>query len=125
LRVFDEQQRINNLQRPPHLALVDDVLAGRFTIEEVEANLPEHNMIHNVHFEDHVVMQAQGAVADRDIEILASSDAGVRAIRDVWDEALAAFARDGTVRNAINPPPTVTAGAPATALGAKVAAGTR
>jgi 5,5'-dehydrodivanillate O-demethylase len=106
-RVLAEQQRINSLPVPPYLDLADEVLAGRTTIEEVEASLPEHNMLQNVHFEDHVVMQAQGVVADRDDEILASSDVGVRAIRDLWNEALAAFAKDGTVRNAIEPPPSI------------------
>ena len=64
-------------------------------------------MLHNVHFEDHVVQQAQGVIADRDNEVLASSDIPVRAIRDLWNETLAVFARDGTVRNAISPPPTI------------------
>jgi hypothetical protein len=106
-RVLAEQQRLNRLPVPPYLDLAEDVLAGRSTIEDVEADLPEHNMLHNVHFEDHVVMQAQGVVADRDSEILASSDVGVRVIRDLWNEAIAAFARDGTVRNAIVPPPSI------------------
>ncbi len=116
LRIAEEQQRINNLPRPPWLELTEAVLAGKMTVEEVEANLGEHNPIQNVHFEDHVVMQAQGVVADRDREILGSSDLGIRAIRDLWNEALAAFAKDGTVNNEIIPPPTLVAGAPATAL---------
>jgi 5,5'-dehydrodivanillate O-demethylase len=121
-RVIDEQRRINSLPRHPFLGLADDVLAGKATIEEIEAGLPEHNMIHNVHFEDHVVLQGQGVIADRDQEILASSDVTIRAVRDLWNEALTAFAADGTVRNAIVPPPPITTGAPATALGQKSAA---
>jgi 5,5'-dehydrodivanillate O-demethylase oxygenase subunit len=106
-RVLEEQQRVNKLPVIPFLDLTEDVLAGKTTIEEVEANLPEHNLLHNVHFEDHVVQQAQGVIADRDQEILASSDIGVRAVRDLWNEALTAFAKDGTVRNSIQPPPTI------------------
>ena len=106
-RVLEEKQRIDQLPTVPFLELTEEVLAGRTTIEKVEADLPEHNMLHNVHFEDHVVQQAQGLIADRSQEILASSDIGVRAVRDLWNEALTAFANDGTVRNSIHPPPSI------------------
>ncbi len=105
--VLAEKKRIDALSLIPFLDLTEDVLAGRTTVEEVETNLPEHNTLHNVHFEDHVVMQAQGVVADRDNETLASSDIGVRAVRDLWNEALTAFANDGSVVNSIYPPPTI------------------
>src|SRR5262249_44680040 len=85
-RVLEEKQRIDQLPTVPFLALTEEVLAGRTTIEKVEADLPEHNMLHNVHFEDHVVQQAQGVIADRSQEILAGSDIGVRAVRDLWNE---------------------------------------
>ncbi len=45
-------------------------------------------MLYHVYLEDYAVQVGQGAIADRSRENLGRTDAGVRLLREIWNEEL-------------------------------------
>ena len=87
------------------LRLADRVLAGQATLEEVKEGMGPRDPHYDVYLEDHVVLGGQGIVADRDNETLGAADAGVVAIRDLWEEELGRLARGEALKRWDTPPP--------------------
>ena len=92
---------------PDVAAYAQRVLAGELGYDEALEEMGEHDRRYDVTLQDHLAMQGQTLVADRDAEVLGQADAGVMAVRDLWNEQLADFAEHGEGRVWVQPPPTV------------------
>ncbi len=83
------------------------ILAGELTYDEALDEMGEHDRRYDVTLQDHLAMQSQTLVGGRDTEILGQADAGVVAVRDLWNEQLAEFEKHGERRVWVQPPRTV------------------
>ncbi len=73
---------------PPIEEIGERILRGELTIEDAKEDLDERDVLYHVYLEDYAVQVGQGAIADRSREHLGRSDAGVRLLREIWDEEL-------------------------------------
>lgn len=83
------------------------ILGGEITYDEAMQEIGEHDRRYDTTLQDHLTMQGQTLVADRDAEVLGRADAGVVAVRDLWNEQLADFEKHGERRAWVQPPPTI------------------
>jgi len=67
----------------------------------------DHDPRYDITLQDHLTMQGQKIVADRETEVLGIADAGIVAVRDLWNEQLADLDQHGEGRVWTQPPPTV------------------
>lgn len=75
----------------------DQVLAGRFTIEEIE----DRRQI--IAIQDHVTQIGQGVIADRSTERLGRSDSVIVLLRQLWERELRALAEGRPLTNWTHP----------------------
>lgn len=104
-RYLERKAQTEALPEPPLQELAERVLSGRATLEEVKAGMGPRDPHYDVYLEDHVVLGGQGVVADRDNEVLGAADAGVVAVRDLWEEELGRLARGEALKRWEVPPP--------------------
>ena len=67
----------------------------------------EHDPRYDITLQDQLTVQGQRVVADRDAEVLGIADAGIVAVRDLWNEQLEDLDKHGEGRVWVQPPPTV------------------
>ena len=89
---YDESVRENEKKMVDPAEIARQVLAGEFTLDEVDQSHPLLPVI-----QDTVAMAAQGLIADRSAEHLGQSDRALGLLRRIWARDLHAF-RDGTPR---------------------------
>ena len=75
-------------ETPPIEEIGERILRGELTIEDAKANLDDRDVLYHVYLEDYAVQVGQGAIADRSRENLGRTDAGVRLLREIWNEEL-------------------------------------
>lgn len=101
------QKQLRDLPVPDVDELAERILAGELTYDDALVEMGEHDPRYDITLQDHLTMQGQRVVADRDAEVLGQADAGIVAIRDLWNEQLADLDKHGEGRVWIQPPPTV------------------
>ena len=101
------QEQIRALPVPDMEAYAERILSGELTYEEALEEMGEHDPRLDVTLQDNLAMPGQGVVADRDAETLAPSDAGILAVRDLWNERLADFDRGEQTHLWKQPPPSI------------------
>ena len=101
------EKRLRELPVPDVDDLAARILAGELTFEDAAAEMGEHDPRYTITLQDHLTMGGQEIVADRDTEVLGTADAGIVAIRDLWNEQLEDLNQHGEGRVWVQPPPTV------------------
>lgn len=101
------QKRLRELPIPDVGAFAVRTLAGKTTYDEALAEMGEHDPRYDITLQNHLTMQGQKVVADRDTEVLGIADAGIVAVRDLWNEQLEDPDKPGESRVWIQRPPTV------------------
>ena len=101
------QKRLRELPVPDVREFARRILAGELTFDQALVEMGEHDPRYDITLQDHLTMQGQMVVSDRDAETLGQADAGIVAVRDLWNEQLEDLDIHGEGRIWIQPPPTV------------------
>ena len=87
-RYLDRRAAVKQTPPPPIEEIGEAIVRGELTIEDAKKDLDDRDVLYHVYLEDYAVQVSQGAVADRSKETLGRSDAGVKLLRELWNEEL-------------------------------------